>query len=488
MRRSRLVPAVLFAIAALCLPTAAGESFRATPPWQGKLAPCTIPEVGEAYCGVYEVFEDREARVGRKIPLKIVLLPALGPERASDPLFFLEGGPGGAATSDAADFERDPLRQHRDIVLIDTRGTGESRALSCPIWGDGTRLDHLFPLDAVAACRDQLGKRADLTRYTTSAAMDDLDEVRRHLGFGKINLYGASYGTLAAQIYLSRHPQAVRSVVLAAVVRPGEPAPLNHAKNAQQALELLAGECAAEPACHAAFPHFLSEVGTILDRLAKQPAKVEVKHPRTGQPVTVELTRSAAADALRWALYSPQPASEVPLRVHLAFEGDYRVLAQRAVNLRARLQEGLALGLLFSVTCAEDLPLIDPAAIPRATGGSFYGDDRVREQLAVCAAWPHAPLPKPWGELVRSPVPALLLAGERDPVTPPADAALVAKGFEHGRLILIPHGAHSTEGRCIEGLIAEFVERASAVDLDASCLKAEPPLPFVLPPLAPHAP
>src|SRR5207244_1280979 len=110
-----------------------------------------------------------------------------------------------------------------------------------------------------------------------------------------------------------------------------------------------------------------------------------------GKLMSVTLTRSAAADALRWALYSPEPASQVPLRVHLAAQGDYRELARTAVAVRTQLQQLLALGLLFSVSCAEDLSLIDPQAIPAATAGTFYGDDRVRDQLAVCGVWPHAP-------------------------------------------------------------------------------------------------
>src|SRR5262249_76137 len=189
-------------------------------------------------------------------------------------------------------------------------------------------------------------------------------EVRRYLGYGPVNLYGASYGTYAAQVFLARHPEAVRSAVLTSVVKPGEPAPLYHARNAQQGLELLARDCAAEPACHAAFPHFKEEVSTVLGRLAKQPAKVQVKNPKTGRPVTVTLTRSAAADALRFALYSPEASSRVPMRVHLAAQGDYRDWAQAAVQVRFRLQRGLALGDLFSVSCAEDLPFIDPREIP----------------------------------------------------------------------------------------------------------------------------
>src|SRR4051794_35974558 len=158
-------------------------------------------------------------------------------------------------------------------------------------------------------------------------------------------------------------------------------------------------------------------------------------------------------------------------------EGLFRELAQAAVTVRSRLQQGLALGLLFSVSCAEDLPFIDSREIPAATRGTFYGDDRVREQLAVCGVWPHAPLPASWGALVHSDVPVLLFSGERDPVTPPADAALVARGFPHGRLVQIPHGTHAGAGECQERLIADFIERGSADGLDLSCIKAGPPAP-----------
>ncbi|HEX4497547.1 MAG TPA: alpha/beta fold hydrolase [Thermoanaerobaculia bacterium] len=469
----------LIAAAALAVLPLAAHAAPASP-WQGKLHACILPEGHvKAFCGSYEVFENREARSGRKIALKIVLLPAKGRDRAPDPVFFLEGGPGAGATADAAGLAGDPARARRDLVLVDVRGTGGSNPLSCPLWGDGTRLDHIFPLDAVTACRDALEKRADLTQYTTTAAMDDVDEVRRYLGYGPVNLYGSSYGTFAAQIFLARHPEAVRTVVLASVVKPGEPAPLYHARNAQQGLELLARDCTAEPACHAAFPQFPAEVTTVLDRLAKQPVKVKVKDPRSGKPVTVELTRSAAADALRFALYSPDKASQVPLRVHLAAQGDYRVLAQTAVLLRANLQKGLAWGDLFSVSCAEDLTFIDPREIPAATRGTFYGDDRVREQLAVCGVWPHAKRPADWGKLIHSDVPVLLLSGERDPVTPPADAALVAKGFPHGLLVLIPHGSHANEGSCEGRLVADFLERGTVQGLDVSCLKAGKTVPFV---------
>jgi pimeloyl-ACP methyl ester carboxylesterase len=462
---------VLFFVGLLtaALPGLAAAPAPPAAPWAGKLQPCRLPDVpGAAWCGRFEVFENRDARAGRRIALRIVVLPAV--ERAApDPVFLLAGGPGEGAAYDPAGVARHPLRRQRDVVLVDTRGTGDSNGLGCAIWGDGTRLDHIFPLDAVRACRDRLQVRADLTRYTTAAAVDDLEDVRRYLGYGRIDLLGLSYGSLVAQVFVARHPASVRSVVLSGVAKPGDPSPLYHARNAQRAIELLARDCQRDAACHAAFPRFLDELTEVLGRLARQPVRVRVAVDPAQPRAEVTLTRSAAADAIRFSLYSDQ-AGRLPLRIHQAAAGDYRDLAATAVAVRRSLQQDLAMGTLFSVTCAEDLWRIDPRAIPAATAGTFYGDDRVREQLAVCALWPHAaPLPGS-GALPLSALPALVISGERDPVTPPADAAAVAKGFAHGLWVQIPSGAHSSALPCEDRLIADFFQRGSVQGLDTSCV------------------
>ncbi len=472
------IGAAVVSTAATAAATPAAAPARAHAPWQGKLQPCTLPDVkGGAFCGSFEVYENRDAQAGRKIALRIAVLPALAARPEPDPVFIINGGPGEGAVDSAPDPARDPLRRRRDIVLVDTRGTGGSNPLTCKIWGDGTRLDHIFPLDAVETCRDQLRQHADLALYTTAAAMDDLEDVRRYLGYGQVNLIGTSYGTLASQVFIARHPESVRSVVLESVARYADPSPLYHARNAQQGLELLARDCAHDGACHAAFPHFADEAAQVLARLAQQPAHVTIAIPDRPKPVTVTLTRSAAADAMRFSLYSSE-AAHLPLWVHRAAGGDLRHLALAAVEVRMALQQELALGLLFSVTCAEDLSRIDPATIPQLTAGTFYGDDRVREQLAVCAVWPHAPKPAGPATLPSSTVPALLIAGERDPVTPPTDAAAVAANFTRGQLVIIPSGAHASDSTCTQRLIADFIARGTAQGLNTACAQHPAPLHF----------
>jgi hypothetical protein len=86
------------------------------------LADCTLEGVNEpALCGGLEVFEDREARSGRRIRLRVAVLPATGLEGRPDPIFVLVGGPGQSAVENAASYARllAPLLDERDLVFVD---------------------------------------------------------------------------------------------------------------------------------------------------------------------------------------------------------------------------------------------------------------------------------------------------------------------------------------------------------------------------------
>jgi pimeloyl-ACP methyl ester carboxylesterase len=117
----------------------------------------------------------------------------------------------------------------------------------------------MYPVKYVETCRRKLEQLADLTRYTTPIAMDDLDDVRAWLGYDKINLIGLSYGTRAALVYMRQHPEHVRRVVLLGVAPTYAKLPLYHARNGQRAMLLLLDECAADAACAKAYPHVREE-------------------------------------------------------------------------------------------------------------------------------------------------------------------------------------------------------------------------------------
>jgi pimeloyl-ACP methyl ester carboxylesterase len=224
------------AVSLLALPAALQAMGAAAPrasPNRPLLEPCKVPgeknSQVDALCGLYEVWENRATRTGRKIGLKVVVLPALGKNPKPDPILFFGGGPGEAIAEGAgnrADLEE---RQERDLIFINQRGTGEPNRLGCDLGGTmedvQTYLGEMFPVEAVSRCRDELAQRFDLTLYGTATAMDDVDEIRAALGYSKVNLWGSSYGTRSAQVYLRRHGETVRSALLRGVVPMEETAP-----------------------------------------------------------------------------------------------------------------------------------------------------------------------------------------------------------------------------------------------------------------------
>jgi len=428
MRLELIAAATLSLIA--CQPGAAIPAVEANP--ADILEPCEVRGVdGTALCGTYEVWEDRDAQAGRRIGLNIVVLPALDPRPELGAYVVLAGGPGGAATPNAARFANSWQREHQDILLVDQRGTGLSNPLGCDLSrpGDTAQAYLEAPFARLAefeACRDSLSESADLTLYTTPIAMDDLNEVREALGYDTLTVTGGSYGSRAALVYLRRHPETVRAAVINGIAPIAFTNPLYHASAAQKALDVTFAECAATAECAAAFPDLGPKFDELMARLEADPAKVTITDPDTGEPVEITLTRSGFAEALRVFSYAMPRARSVPLLIYRAWQGDYAPFAQAGVNSTRGINLILKIGMLLSVTCVEDVARIDPHTIDDITGGTYLGDERVRTQMEVCSIWPKGRIPANYGEPVRADVPVLVLSGTHDPVTGPnwgADAA-----------------------------------------------------------------
>jgi pimeloyl-ACP methyl ester carboxylesterase len=476
MKRSAILLGVLFVLS-----RGLWAAKPAAPP-RLTLRPCADPALPkDARCGTYEVFENRAAKKGRKIPLRVVVLPALSPDRQPDPVVWFAGGPGDSGVEEGVYMaeEMAPLRRRRDFLMVDLRGTGPG-PLDCPelhasqgIQEIQRFLDHYVPADKARACRERLEKVADLTQYTSDNAMDDVNEVRAALGYSQVNIMGDSYGTRSVQVYLRRHPETVRTAVLDGVLKAGVRVPLFFARGAQKALDGLIAECAGDPGCSRAFPRLREEIGEALARAEREPVRVQLTDAKTGKPYEIRLSRAGVAQTLRYMLYRPSAAAELPLRVHRAAQGDWKPLAETAVSFAPDMSR-FDNAYFLSVTCSEDVPFIRDEEIPAAVAGTFLGDFRVREQRAACAEWKARKVPESFLEPVLSDVPALVISGERDPATPPEDGAEVARHLRHGKYVLIPDAGHGTNGfkgqECITGLYVKLVEDGSVDRLDTFCV------------------
>jgi len=434
--------------------------------------PCTGIAAPSVRCSVVTVPENRTARNGRSIPLRIAVLPARGRNSAPDAVFFLAGGPGQAATDVLRNpaMLRHPLGERRDLVFLDQRGTGLSNPLPCELYPaeDYTRgrFATFMPLDRVRRCRKELETKADLTQYTTAAAVEDLEAVRRALGYERINLAGGSYGTRIALEYVRAYGSRVRSVQLDGAVPPSLHMPEGFGRSAQRAMDGLLDECAASAPCGAAYPQLRAETRRIFERLAQKPVSTRLE----GVANEVIITRDNVAESIRYMAYSSRDASRIPMLLHKADAGDFTGIAE---FLRRYRLGGFFFGMYLSVTCTEDVPYVAKDAEARDEP-TFLGSYRVREQRAACAEWPRGRVPVFHGEPVRSRVPVLITTGSLDPVTPPSHGEVIARTLPNSLHVTVPSGAHGLFGlrglECLEDIKRDFVERAGVTGLDISCI------------------
>ena len=487
LRRSITATSLRRALAAvvllpLSLAVPAGDAKAQDRSLDGKLTPCHVPGLDEEVrCGKFEVFENRAARAGRKISLNVVVLPAKGPAIVADPLVFLAGGGVVPATRYAGFLNEaySNLRRRRDILLVDQRGTTGSNPLDCDVSTDPASPDYRDEsrfLAAVRRCRRQLEQKADLHYYTTPLAMDDLDEIRAWLGYPRLNLFGVSYGTRAAMVYLRQHPERVRTIALQGVVPLDAPMWLEVPRSSQHALDQVFAACARQTGCHAAFPQIESEFSALLTRLARTVVKVKVKS-ETGHDEEVPIDDQTLRAFVARVLSSASRIQDLPLLLHLADQGDYQPLASRLV---LRGDGGIPKGVYFSIVCSEDILQFDPAALPAAVTGTFLGGLRVGRDISACREWVRGWLPASFRSPVKSDVPVLALNGALDNLTPPRYGERVAQTLANARHLVLPQRGHNDTDSCVNGIIEAFMIAGNLTRLDTSCLAKTKDLSFAL--------
>jgi pimeloyl-ACP methyl ester carboxylesterase len=333
---------------------------------------------------------------------------------------------------------------------------------------------------ATIDCLNKLGPRVRF--YTTSIAVQDLDEVRAALGYEQIDLYAASYGTRVAELYMRRFPARVHAVILDGVTYPEQIIGVDTPQDGERSLNLIIARCLQSPDCAAAYPELQQDLDALLKQFGPQKVQVTIDDPNSGLPMQFEFNHKILAAALRFLSYSAMQASLLPALIHEAAHGKLRPLASQAVMNTRQIRDQLANGMQFSVICSEDEPLFAGAKVDRAALAKTYqGTDLTDSLHEICKLWPRGPVDADLHNALHSDIPTLLLSGEADPVTPPADAERAAVGLtRHRHLILKGEGHGQLATGCMPRLMAEFLETAALDKLEVSCLEQHKPEPFFL--------
>ncbi len=418
------------------------------------LTPCKVQLVS-ARCGTLSVPENRARPNSRRIALRIVVVPSVRKPAEPDAFTYLAGGPGGAATDMTQWIVTRFAGIHgtRDIVLVDQRGTGGSNPLACP--QPGPLKTTKATRDYVTSCLRSAG--GDMTQYGTRAAMDDLEAVRRALGYRRLDLYGASYGATAAQVFVKRHPGSVRTIVLDGATAIDVPFYGRFAQNAAHAIDDVARRCAADRGCASAFPNWRTQ----FSRLVRDWDETPVEN-RPGE----KTTGTGLAGVVQTMLLDAGNAAAVPLVVAGAAAGDYAPLNRFIQPPRAITQL-----MYWSIWCNE--PWVGTAATgPWNTDFDTATNAALTQARTVCSFLPKRhEQPSAWRE-PRSRVPLLALAGGADPQDPISNLPRLKQTFPNSRTIVVPHYGHTVgQYGCLGDLVSGFVLAGSAAHIDTRCVR-----------------
>ena len=406
-------------------------------------------------CHHVEVPLDRDNASAGSIRLHVRTLA--GQDDAA-PLLAIAGGPGQSAVALSDTFEVMARRAApgRGLVLLDQRGTGRSGLLRCR----ALERDPVVTSRAAARCAQELGPRR--AHYTTRDSVGDIEAVRVALGMERLALLGISYGSRVALAYAAAHPEHVERIVLDSPVPLAGPDALMRSTLRATPRVLRAG-CAQR--CRNRGWRPARDMARLVSRLRS------ARHGARRRAGLLRLLLDGEFDpALRRGL---------PQAVHRALRGDWTLLRQ--LHRRARLTVRgpfdpfeFSAALNATVVCEEvALPWLRAAAhrarmravrrtTARLSARSLFPFDRTTirrsDVIRQCARWPHA-LPPP-APVTPPAVPALVLAGGRDLLTPRADSRRLARRLENARLVTDARAGHSVLSRRRAGSCATRAVRA----------------------------
>jgi pimeloyl-ACP methyl ester carboxylesterase len=440
---------------------------------------CHLPGSEEALrCVSVPVALDYGKAGGARLNVHVTVAPAFREAAKPDPLFILAGGPGQAGSDIlpllGATFRR--VRATRDIVFIDQRGTGLSGKLDCETKTPNETMSEA-ELDAEArACLQSI--KQPFAAFSTAAAARDLEQVRLALGYGKVNIWGGSYGTRLGQAYARAYPASVRALILDGVAAPDQIIPAG-GRDGQAALDTLFAQCLNDTACAKAFPALRTEFAELLGRVAAGKVILDISNPRTAAPLHLAMTSTRFIGTVHSILYSPLDSRRLPYLIHSAYLGRWEPFVARSNAASDFAADGAtSLVLHLAVTCAEDYPRLTPELIKEDSANSFLSAPMIARLSGLCdvikvpaVAW-RAPAP------ITAPV--LMFSGKLDPVTPPRRAEAAAKYMTHAQHLVVAHAGHGVSSLgCAPRLLREFLDQPNAA-VAAKCLGEIPEPSFQL--------
>ena len=491
--------------------------------------PCpanTFPAHVRVDCGFIRVPEWRAHPNGRKIRVAAAVMHTAARHPRPDPIVFLDGGPSFGAISPFAPtyyFTHAAYAKRRDVILVDTRGTGLSRPrLGCPevdraevdaFYAGPTVDSRAAPIyrHAIRACRHRLiARNIHLAAYNTAESAADLDALRRALGVQQWNLLAISADGPLGLTYMRLYGDGIRSSVIDSGQSTQMLWGLDYDRGLSRQLAAVFRGCRANASCNAAYPGLRHAFYRKVHSLQAHPVTISLPQfePR---PVALSLDGVGLyADAIYSIFpgdeFDPNQVPDLLDRLWRETHGElvavyHELLGNGPVtngHASAFAPEGKSLSYIchdesnFTTRAdlrraARDLPPFAPRYLD--PGYDLADGSTAFISPAGCAAWNVGRADPVQHRAVHSDIPTLVLAGEYDAGVPAYIVRQVTARLTHARYYKFPASAHLqlasyTNGSgCARAIATQFLAHPT-VRPDSSCVADLPPLDFTIPPPA----
>lgn len=454
----------------------------------------TVPyEIGTLY-----VPENRQSPTSRLIGVGFARLKAKVPTGAP-PVFWLPGGPG-LSVLDAFDGKSPAARSRLDswlsysgvgdLVVIEQRGytvRGERLEITAP----AAPLDRPGTVEADIASTIALAKAAvkanptkDLAGYTIAACAEDVNDLRRALGYDRISLFGGSFGSQWSFAVMRLHPEIVARAVLSAV----EPLDYGYDMPSQlfSAMQRIAFDADQDVGLAPYLPKggLMAAVRTLEERFAKAPVRVKVKGS-DGKEQTVVLGQADFQSSL---LDEASDAESWPAFVLSLYYDHNDAWAKSAIEER-QAQPYKLIGPLIDTSLgaspAREFQLRNDPVVPLLGTGGFA------PYIASAKDWPTPDMGDTFRAFAPSTIPVILVHGDWDTSTPIENMLMQLAYFPKGHGIVVHRGGHDGTFYQLRGepaakaAVYAFLRTGDLKDLPSEVTLAAPK--FKVPDFAPPA-
>lgn len=393
--------------------------------------------------GFVRVPERRNKAAGGTIELAVIRVRLPG-EVGTRVHAILAGGPGDSGVGEVLSLARQGGRawfalMGGDVIGIDQRGTGKSRPNLASSTLYGLPLDRpgspeaWLPLIRDAAAREASRLKAtgiDLGAYNTEESADDVDAARRAFGYGKLILWGRSYGSHLALAVLRRHPDAVERMILVSPEGPDDtwksPAAVDEVLN--------------RIAERAAAPELTGNIRRVIARLANAPVSVSITDPAGGGTSEVVIGAFDVQLLVAQAIGDPRALTSLPAAFRLMAAGDFRTMGQLTLRLRATM--GIQSAMKHAMDLSSGASLERRTRIAKEARTALLGNAINFPGMYLADAWQVEELPSSFRTPVVSQVPTLILVGDLDIRTPLANAEKIATTLPKAKVVIMRNAAH----------------------------------------------